>query len=392
VADLALPPLVAALRRSWAFGSLALAGPDGRLYRVQGEAPGLDAHMTVRDARFVRRVLTGGDIGFADSYVAGEWDSPDLPRLLTAFCANFDALGRLMDGAPLLRLANTLAHALRRNSRKGSRRNIGQHYDLGNAFYGLWLDEGMNYSSGLYADGVEDLAAAQRAKHRALAGAMDLRPGQSLLEVGCGWGDFALFAAREYGARVTAVTVSRAQHAHASARVRAEGLAERVAIELCDYRDIAGRFDRIASIEMFEAVGEAYWPTYFAKLAERLAPGGRAALQVITIDEALFEGYRSRPDFIQLHIFPGGMLPSSSRLVAEAARAGLQRTGMIAFGQDYARTLAQWARRYGEATAAVRAQGFDVRFDRLWRYYLAYCEAGFRTGRTDVVQLGLLKP
>ena len=385
----ALPAIVAALRRYWTFGVLVLTGPDARSYRIEGAEPGLDARMEVRDPRFVRRVLTGGDVGFADSYIAGEWDSPDLARLLSAFSANFDAIARLMDGSPALRLFNALTHALRSNSRAGSRRNIGAHYDLGNAFYGLWLDPGMNYSSGLYAEGAGDLAASQRAKHAALARTMDLRPGQSLLEIGCGWGDFALYAAREHEADVTAVTVSRAQHDHAAQRVQAEGLGERVRIRLCDYRDLSGRFDRIASIEMFEAVGEAYWPTYFGRLATLMAPGGRAGLQVITIQEELFEGYRRRPDFIQLHIFPGGMLPSEARLRRETHAAGLAWTDARRFGQDYARTLADWSRRFEGQLAAVRRQGFDARFERLWRYYLAYCEAGFRTGRTDVVQLGL---
>ena len=381
--------LALALRHCWGEGVLTLTAPDGSLHRMEGAESGLDARMEVRDGRFVRRVLATGDVGFADSYIAGEWDSPDLARTLTAFSANFDHIARLMDGQPLLRFANWAAHALNRNSRSGSRRNIHAHYDLGDDFYRLWLDGGMNYSSGLYDGASLDLAGAQAAKHAALADAMDLRPGHSLLEIGCGWGDFARFAAVERGARVTAVTVSRSQHDCTAARLQAEGLSERVEVKLCDYRDLEGRYDRVASIEMFEAVGEAYWPTYFRKLRELMAPDGRAALQIITIQDALFEAYRRRPDFIQLNIFPGGMLPSERRLRQQTDRAGLSWTGVRRFGQDYALTLSEWARRYAEAADAVRAQGFDARFDRLWRYYLAYCEAGFRTERTDVVQVGL---
>ncbi len=389
--------LVAALRHGWTEGCLTVMGPDGAVHRIEGAEPGLDVRFDIHDGRFVRRVLGGGDVGFADSYIAGEWDSPDLAKLLTAFSANFDRITRLLAGNPMMRAVNAVSHALNRNSRSGSRRNIHAHYDLGDDFYALWLDAGMNYSSALFEGapfegGRRDLAVGQRAKHAALARAMDLQSGQSLLEIGCGWGDFARFAAEEYGAHVTAVTVSRTQHDYAARMIQREGLGERVAVRLCDYRDLAGRYERIASIEMFEAVGEAYWPTYFRKLASLLAPGGRAGLQVITIREDLFEGYRRRPDFIQLNIFPGGMLPSDRRLHQETDRAGLAWTGVRRFGQDYADTLAEWGRRYGERIGAVHAQGFDVRFDRLWRYYLGYCEAGFRTGRTDVIQLGLSAP
>ncbi len=381
--------LVAGLRHGWTEGSLTVVGPDGAAHRIEGAQPGLDVRFDIHDSRFVRRVLGGGDVGFADSYIAGEWDSPDLAKLLTAFSANFDRITRLLAGNPVMRAVNAVSHALNRNSKSGSKRNIHAHYDLGDDFYGLWLDAGMNYSSALFEGGRGDLVTGQRAKHAALARAMDLQPGQSLLEIGCGWGDFARFAAIEYGAQVTAVTVSQAQHDYAARMVQSQGLGDRVSIKLCDYRDLEGRFDRIGSIEMFEAVGEAYWPTYFRKLASLLAPGGRAGLQVITIREDLFEGYRRRPDFIQLNIFPGGMLPSDRRLRQETDRAGLAWTSVRRFGQDYADTLAEWGRRYGDRIGAVRAQGFDERFDRLWRYYLGYCEAGFRTGRTDVVQLGL---
>jgi cyclopropane-fatty-acyl-phospholipid synthase len=372
-------------------GVLTAVDPDGVAYRIEGAEPGPIARIEVRTGRFIRRVLASGDLGFADSFVDGEWDSPDLAALLAAFSANFDRLARVLGGNPILRLVQAISHALNRNSRAGSRRNIHAHYDLGNDFYSLWLDPALNYSSALYLTPGEDLTAAQRNKHKALAQAMDLQPGQSLLEIGCGWGGFAEFAAQEYDAKVTAVTISRAQHDFAQQRIEEAGLNDRVAITLCDYRDIEGQFDRVASIEMFEAVGERYWPVYFNHLHDRLVPGGRAALQVITIQDALFEDYRRRPDFIQLHVFPGGMLPSEARLRQETDRAGLDWTNIRRFGQDYAETLAVWGELYRANAAEVWSQGFDARFDRLWRYYLAYCEAGFRTGRTDVIQLGLAK-
>ncbi|MGC1302757.1 MAG: cyclopropane-fatty-acyl-phospholipid synthase family protein [Caulobacteraceae bacterium] len=383
--------LVTALGQCWNAGTLTVIGPNGSRRRIEGLDPGPEATMEVRDARLIQRVLTSGDIGFADSFIAGEVDTPDLARLLTAFSTNLDAMARILAGNPLLRLGNAIAHTLNRNSRRGSRRNIHAHYDLGDDFYRLWLDEGLNYSSALFAAPGQNLASAQREKHAALARAMDLQPGQSLLEIGCGWGAFARFAAIEYDARVTAITVSPSQQACAARLIQAEGLADRVKVELRDYRDVEGRFDRIASIEMFEAVGEAYWPLYFSRLHGLLEVDGRAALQVITIQDELFDGYRRRPDFIQLHIFPGGMLPSERRLRQETDRAGLAWTDVYRFGLDYAETLAEWSRRYRAHRAEVAAQGFDIRFDRLWRYYLAYCEAGFRTGRTDVIQLGLQK-
>jgi cyclopropane-fatty-acyl-phospholipid synthase len=381
--------IIAALRRCWSAGVLTVIAPDGSAHRIEGPAPGPEAVLEVRDPRAVGRVLGGGDIGFAEAYILGEAETPDLAKLLTTFSTNFDAMARLLAGSPTLRFVNAVGHALNRNSKKGSRRNIVAHYDLGDDFYRLWLDESLNYSSGLYTAPGQDLAAAQREKHAALARAMDLQRGQSVLEIGCGWGAFARFAASEYDARVVAVTVSPAQRAYAARMVQEAGLSEKVDIRLCDYRDVEGAFDRIASIEMFEAVGEAYWPAYFDQVRARLKPDGRAGLQIITIDDALFDDYRRRPDFIQMHIFPGGMLPSERRLKAETDRAGLAWTGVRRFGQDYAETLAEWARRYRSQAQGVKSLGFDERFDRLWRYYLSYCEAGFRTGRTDVIQLAL---
>ncbi len=375
--------------RNWSAGSLTFMLPDGQAVRLRGEAAGPDARLIVRDYRFIRRALLSGDIGFAEGYMAGEWDTPDLAALLGALSANFDNLQRLAYGNPLARLFHGLGHALRGNSRRGSRRNIHAHYDLGNDFYARWLDPTMTYSSARFETPDQPLADAQRNKYAMLARGMGLTAEHNLLEIGCGWGGFAEFAAKEIGARVTGVTISKAQYDFARKRLFDQGLAERAQIKFIDYRDIDGRFDRVASIEMFEAVGEPYWPAYFGKIRELLSPGGRAGLQIITIRDRDFEDYRRRADFIQRYIFPGGMLPSEERLREETARAGLAFDGVSRFGRDYADTLRIWLRNFDASWSGIAPLGFDERFRRLWRFYLAYCEAGFRTGRIDVIQLGL---
>jgi cyclopropane-fatty-acyl-phospholipid synthase len=323
--------------------------------------------------------------------MAGEWDTPDLAVLLETLVNNYDHIRRLFDGNPLMNMVHWFGHRLNRNSRRGSRRNIHAHYDLGNAFYGAWLDPSMTYSSARFEAPGQSLQGAQRTKYATLARMMDLQPGQSVLEIGCGWGGFAEFAAREVGAVVTGVTISREQHDYARRRLFEAGLAERVDIRLIDYRDVEGRFDRVASIEMFEAVGREYWPTYFQKVHDVLAPDGRAGLQIITIQDELFDEYDARTDFIQKYVFPGGSLPSEAKMAPVLAQAGLRRVNIERFGLDYADTLAEWARRFESAWDGIirRNAGFDDRFRRLWRFYLAYCEAGFRSSRTDVIQMAL---
>jgi cyclopropane-fatty-acyl-phospholipid synthase len=374
--------------QNWRFGALTFVLPSGREITIGGGEPGPHARLIVHDFRFVRRVLTAGDIGFAEGFVAREWDTPDLAKLLKAFTLNLDRLSRLLTGNPAMVAANAVGHFLRGNSRRGSRRNIHAHYDLGNRFYEAWLDPGMTYSSARFA-GAGDLETAQKEKYAALARTMHLQAGHSVLEIGCGWGGFAEFAAQRVGAKVTAITISREQFAFARERMAKAGLNERVDVQLIDYRDVTGEFDRVASIEMFEAVGERYWPTYFDQVRERLKPGGQAGLQIITIRDDLFADYRRRPDFIQKYIFPGGMLPSEERLkhVVESARLGWARVER--FGQDYAHTLHLWAERFMARWGQIHRLGFDERFRRLWLFYLGYCEAGFATGRTDVIQLSL---
>ena len=376
---------------NWEYGRLAFVLPSGRTLQIEGKKSGPDARLIVRDFRFVSRVLAAGDIGFGEGFMAGEWDTPDLSALLEAFTANLDRLTRLMDGNFFVRGVNSLLHSLNRNNKRGSRRNILAHYDLGNAFYSRWLDPSMTYSSARYERPGQSLSEAQRNKYASLARQIGLGPDNHVLEIGCGWGGFAEFAAGEVGAKVTGITISPSQFEFARKRLFEQGLADKADIRLVDYRDVEGRFDRVASIEMFEAVGEEYWPLYFQKIHEVLSPGGRAGLQIITIRDELFEGYRSRADFIQKYIFPGGMLPSETRLRQETDRAGLEWSDIVRFGQNYADTLAEWASRFEGAWDDIKGLGFDEKFRRLWRFYLSYCEAGFRTERTNVVQLSLAK-
>jgi len=382
---------VSIARTNWRGGSLTFVLPSGRRILIQGPEPGPDGVLIVHDFRFVRRVLAAADIGFGEGFIAGEWDTPDLSALLEAFTLNFDRLERLVTGNPVMSAVNWMAQLLNRNTRQGARRNIHAHYDLGNTFYSRWLDSGMTYSSARFETPGQSLGEAQKYKYASLASQIALLPGHEVLEIGCGWGGFAEFAAAEVGANVTAVTISRKQYEFARKRVFEKGLGERVDIRLMDYRDVEGQFDRVASIEMFEAVGEAYWPTYFAKVRDVLSPGGLAGLQIITIRDELFSVYRRRSDFLRKYIFPGGMIPSESRLRQETERAGLEWNTIVRFGQNYADTLAEWTRAFEAAWDDIRKLGFDERFRRLWRFYLSYCEAGMRTERTNVVQLSLGK-
>ena len=382
--------LLRLLVANWTSGRLTVVLPNREQHVLEGRLHGPHGVLDVKDYRFARRVLSAGDIGFAEGYMAGEWDTPQLATLLEVLADNYDHIRRLFDGAWPMKVVNWLAHRRNRNSRAGSKKNIHAHYDLGNAFYSAWLDASMTYSSARFVGAEDSLEEAQRQKYAALARIMDLKPGMSVLEIGCGWGGFAEFAAREIGATVTGITISREQHDFARQRLFNAGLTARASIELIDYRDVQGRFDRVASIEMFEAVGKQYWPAYFGKIHDVLAPGGRAGLQIITIRDELFDGYNARTDFIQKYVFPGGMLPSEERLKPVVAEAGLGWGAIERFGRDYAQTLKRWDERFQAAWSDInRIPGFDERFRRLWRFYLAYCEAGFRSRRTDVVQLAL---
>ena len=372
-------------------GHLTLVAPDGsiQVFGKSSEAPG--ATLQIHDWRACRQIMRAGDIGFAEAYIAGWIDTPDIATLLRLALRNHSSIDRSIVGSRLSRIWFRLRHALRRNSRAGSRRNIHAHYDLGNRFYGLWLDSTWTYSSALFeGDAQRSLADAQRAKYQRIVDTLGLRPGDRVLEIGCGWGGFALHAARQ-GISVHGITLSHEQLALARSRIADAGLANMATVSLTDYRDVQGQFDAVVSIEMFEAVGQAYWTRYFNALAERLRPAGRALIQTITIADAAFDAYRGSSDFIREFIFPGGMLPSVSRFVAAARGCGLQASETLKFGMDYARTLNHWHAAFSSRIEDVRAQGFDEAFIRTWRLYLKYCEAAFDEGRIDVNQFLLTR-
>jgi len=389
-------------------GRLSLTLPDGRCVEAVGPYPGPAAALRLHRWRPAIRMLLQGDLGLAFSYRDGDWSTPDLTALLSFGIANEAALGKVAETRGPARWLSRLLHRANANTRSGSRHNIAAHYDLGNRFYERWLDDSMLYSSAMYdepgnescgerRDGtgavgrdahvdvdVDSLERAQARRLDRIVELLDLRAGQRVLEIGCGWGTLAATLAKRCGVEVVGVTLSTEQLRFAQARAAQWGVADRVDLRLQDYRDVQGRFDRIVSIEMIEAVGEAYWPVYFATLRDRLHPGGLAVLQAITIDERHFERYRANPDFIQRCIFPGGMLPTPERMAGEARAAGLSFSTQARFGRGYAATLVEWRRRFLAEWPAIEAQGFDLPFKRLWEYYLCYCEAGFRSGRVDV--------
>lgn len=376
-------------------GQIMITLPDGQQILCGQASNGPMVDMVVHDWQVFEDIVSRGDIGAAESFIDGLWGTESLSRLLTLIARNRKQLTQAIHGKRLQLMGAWLIHRLRANTRRGSKRNIMAHYDLGNDFYRLWLDETMTYSSGLFKDKTHpdkaewsDLPAAQHAKNDRMLDAVDLQAGDHILEIGCGWGGFAEQAAQK-GAKVTGLTLSPAQQCFAQARAERGGWQQMANFLLTDYRDMAGQFDHIVSVEMFEAVGERWWPTYFSTLKRLLKPGGRAVVQVITIDNALFQKYRRGTDFIQRHVFPGGMLPSPSAFDKHAHRAGLMVIDDLAFGDHYARTLGLWHEAFCERLLDVRSQGFDDRFIRLWRFYLAYCEAGFRAGTIDVHQYTL---
>lgn len=376
---------LATLRR----GRLVLTTPDGLRRVFEGDEPGPVADLRVADWRVFGRIARRSEIGLFEAWRDRLVHTRDMTAVLRLAAANASALEGLLRGSAWLGLLPRLAHALRANTRAGARRNIHRHYDLGNDFYALWLDPGMTYSAALFDHAGQSLLDAQRAKYDRVVAALALRPGQRVLEIGCGWGAFAEHAATEAGCHVTGITISRAQLAFAQERIARAGLAPWVDLRFLDYRDTSGTFDRIVSLEMLEAVGERFWPAYFGTLARRLAPGGRALVQSIVIDEAAFEHYRRSSDFIREYIFPGGMLPTVERMRQEALRTGLRMGEPFRFGRDYAETLRRWRTAFDEAEPRVRALGFDDAFLAAWRFYLHYCEAGFEEGRIDVVQVEL---
>ncbi|MEQ9259210.1 MAG: cyclopropane-fatty-acyl-phospholipid synthase family protein [Roseovarius sp.] len=373
-------------------GRLDYVMPDGRRFRAEGPNPGPVGEVIVHNTDCFARLIREGDLGFCDAYLEGWWSTPDLQALMDFVHEDNEEIYDGFPGMGLLRLYERTRHWLKRNSKEQAKKNISYHYDLGNDFYKLWLDESMTYSSALFQTGQESLEAAQEAKYASMVDQMGAKPGDHVLEIGCGWGGFAEYAARERGLRVTGLTISREQFVYAQERIAKAGLSDMVEFKLQDYRDERGSYDGIASIEMFEAVGERYWPTYFNTVRDRLRPGGRATLQVITVEDRRFEAYRKGVDFIQKYIFPGGMLPSPSVLKAEVERAGLQVMRSIEFGESYSQTLRRWHESFNEKWDEVAHLGFDDRFRRMWNFYLTSCAGAFRGGNCDVTQITIAKP
>ncbi|MGO1163717.1 class I SAM-dependent methyltransferase [Brucella pseudogrignonensis] len=365
-------------------GRLTLVLPSGKVIYGQGSLAGPEAQIIIKSWRCLRRLLTGGDIGFAQAYIAGEWTSPDLTSVVRFAVRNRDTLLSSLRGSVWMRALNRIGHLFNANTRRGSRRNIEAHYDLGNDFYRRWLDPSMLYSSAIWNETTHNLESAQEYKLQCIAEKLALEGGEKVLEIGCGWGALARFLAKHDGTHVTGITLSPSQLAWANQSIIEAGQEKDIDLRLQDYRDLEGQFDRIVSIEMFEAVGEAYWPEYFATMKRCLKPDGRAVLQIISIEDSRYENYRRKADFIQKFIFPGGFLPSDKVLERDLMKAGLVVKEVEHFGRSYARTLAEWRERFVANWPEIEKLGFDDRFRRLWEYYLCYCEGGFEEGAINV--------
>jgi len=366
--------------------------PDGRIFRAQGENPGQAVELIVHNTDCFARLIREGDLGFSDAYLEGWWSTSDLQVFMDVLLEDNDDVFDGFPGMGLVRFYERMRHWMNQNSRAQAKKNISYHYDLGNEFYAKWLDETMTYSSAIFETGQEDMSKAQIAKYASMVDRMGVKPGDHVLEIGCGWGGFAEYAAGQRGLKVTGLTISQEQHDYAVKRLEKAGLSDMVDIKLQDYRDEQGVYDGIASIEMFEAVGEKFWPTYFDTVRERLKPGAQATLQIITISESRFATYRKGVDFIQKHIFPGGMLPSRTALFEQISKAGLRRVNSIEFGQSYSQTLRRWSEVFNAKWDEISAMGFDERFHRMWNYYLASCAAAFQSGNCDVTQITMKKP
>jgi cyclopropane-fatty-acyl-phospholipid synthase len=365
-------------------GSVTVTLPGGRTLRFGRSDGHDDVHLTLNNYKVITKSMRRGAIGFAEAYLDGDIECESLCSLFRFFAHNRNSLDRTGGRLFKPRLGDRLAHIARANSRTGSRRNIAAHYDLGNSFFRAWLDRELIYSSGYYGAGARTLAQAQRAKLELIAEFLQLEGGEQVLEIGCGWGGLARHLTASGQARVTGLTLSIEQLRHARQKAVAAGLQDKCRFKLKDYRDVRGTFDHVVAIEMIEAVGEAYWPRFFSTVAARLKPGGSAVIQAITIDSSRFQTYRRKPDFIQRYIFPGGMLPTHGIIESEANKAGLDVKRVELFGASYAHTLNAWRTRFEGAWPEIEKLGFDQRFRRLWRYYLAYCEAGFLEGQIDV--------
>ena len=366
--------------------------PDGRKFRAEGLKPGPVAEVIINNPDVFARLVREGDLGFCDAYLDGWWTTPDLQAFMDFIHADNDDMYDGFPGMALVRAWEKARFWFQSNTKRQALKNISYHYDLGNDFYSLWLDDTMTYSSALFNTSQESLEKAQIAKYASMVDQMGVKPGDHVLEIGCGWGGFAEYAAKERGLKVTGLTISKEQLDYANKRIKSKGLSDKVNLKLQDYRDETGVYDGVASIEMFEAVGEKYWPVYFDKIKQCLKPGKQATLQIITIQDARWDVYRKSVDFIQKYIFPGGMLPSPSVLRQEIHRAGLSVQHSIEFGKSYSQTLRRWFEVFNNKWDNISAMGFDDRFRRMWNFYLTSCAATFESGNCDVTQITLQKP
>ncbi|MGX0976456.1 cyclopropane-fatty-acyl-phospholipid synthase [Roseovarius sp. MBR-51] len=373
-------------------GRLDIRLPDGRVFRAEGQRPGPVAVLDIHDPEVFARLVREGYLGFCEAYLDGDWSTPDLQAFMDLLNDDNDGIYNGYPGQRVAQIYERIRFWFKRNSKTQARRNISYHYDLGNEFYSLWLDETMTYSSAIFQPGQNSLEQAQIAKYASMVDQMGVKPGDHVLEIGCGWGGFAEYAAKERGLRVTGLTISAEQLKYARDRMARAGLSDRVTLKLQDYRDERGTYDGIASIEMFEAVGERYWPVFFDSLRERLNPGALATLQIITVEDKRWESYRTDVDFIQKYIFPGGMLPSPTALRAEIERAGLNVARSIEFGESYSQTLRRWHQTFNDKWDAIAEMGFDERFRRMWNFYLTSCAGAFKGGSCDVTQITITRP
>ncbi len=373
-------------------GQLKVELPDGRVFLAKGDDAGYDAIIVIHNDDVFARLLRDGYLGFCEAYLDGWWSTPDLQAFMDLLNDGNDQVYNAFPGQKLIQAYEKIRFWLQSNSKKQARKNISYHYDLGNDFYQLWLDETMTYSAAKFTTGDETLAEAQIEKYKSMVDEMGVSPGDHVLEIGCGWGGFAEYAAKERGLKVTGLTISQEQYDYAVARINKAGLADQVTFKLQDYRDETGVYDGIASIEMFEAVGEQYWPVYFDTVKARLKPGKHATLQIITVADERWETYKSNPDFIQKYIFPGGMLPSPSALRQVAAQRGLIEKKSIEFGEGYSQTLRLWHKDFNAKWDRIAQLGFDDRFQRMWNFYLTSCAAAFHSGNCDVTQITLTNP
>ena len=366
--------------------------PDGRTFRAEGANPGPVAELRIHNNDQFARLIREGDLGFCDAYLDEWWSTPDLQAFMDLVHADNDSIYDGFPGMGLVRMVEQFRFWLQRNNKKQARKNISYHYDLGNEFYGLWLDDTMTYSSALFKTGQESHEAAQIAKYASMIDQMGAQAGDHILEIGCGWGGFAEYAAKERGIRVTGLTISEEQIKYARERIEKAGLSDMVEFKLQDYRDKKGTYDGIASIEMFEAVGEQYWPAYFNTVRDRLKPGKNATLQIITVQDRRWEVYKRGVDFIQKYIFPGGMLPSPKALRDQVVKAGLSIERSIEFGPSYSISLRRWHDTFNERWDQIAAMGFDERFRRMWNFYLTSCAATFESANCDVTQITIKRP